>query len=255
MPSLRAASLSFFILAAGCSAGPEASTAPSDVIGGVSTTDFPDVGQITSGCTATLIHPRAMLTASHCCQRETSCKKVKIGGRTIGTTATNHPDFVVAPEGGITPSVDVSILVLDERVDDIAPRRLAVTPPATGRPIVFVGFGCSAFGGAGYGTKRTGTNEIDFFGANVDGADQARFAHTFGWHSKPLASLDGGTPNDDANICPGDSGGPTFWQEDGKPVLAGVHTLVGPTFGYSCQVSENRAWIDSQLAKLEPVRD
>lgn len=254
MPRLRALvalAPSLLALALGCSSAPDPTPAVSDVIGGAATTDFPDVGQLTSGCTATLIHPRAMLTASHCCQRDTSCKKVKIGGRTVGASPINHPEFTVAPNGGITPSVDVSILVLDQRIDDVPLRRLATTLPAVGRPIRFVGFGCNAFGGAGYGTKRTGTNEVAFFGANVDGNDHARFAATFGWYSRPLASLDGGTPNDDANICPGDSGGPTFWEEGGELVVAGVHTLVGSTFGYSCLVTANRTWIDAQLAKLD----
>lgn len=243
-PCLVLVSLSF----AACAPTPETTTDAPAIIGGSTTDDYPDVGRVTSGCTATLVHPRAMLTAAHCCQRETSCKRVTIGGRTIDVTAKNHPDFAVAEGGGITPSVDIALLFLDEPVEDIAPRKLASSLPAAGRPIRFVGFGCSAFGGAGSGIKRTGTNEVAFWGSNVSGGDRERFADVFGWHSRPV---DGGTPNDDANICPGDSGGPTFWTEGGEAVLAGIHTLVGPTFGYSCLVTARRDWIDENLRALD----
>ena len=86
---LALSSLVLVLLAAACSSstGDDVASDTSEVIGGDATTSYPDVAQITSGCTATLVHPRALLTAAHCCQRETSCKRVKIGGRAIETTA------------------------------------------------------------------------------------------------------------------------------------------------------------------------
>ena len=136
------------VLLSACSArddAPTDGTAEDEIIGGETTADYPDVAHITSGCTATLIHPRAMLTAAHCCQRATSCKAVSIAGRRIRTEPVNHPDFQVAPDGGISPNFDVSILVLNEAVTDVRPRKLARSAPYVGLPIRFIGFGCSAF--------------------------------------------------------------------------------------------------------------
>ena len=100
MMTLRFLSLALALLGfAACAPASQTSNDAPEIIGGSTTDEFPDVARITSGCTATLIHPRVMLTAAHCCQRETSCKQVTIGGRTIGVTAKNHPDFTVAMLG------------------------------------------------------------------------------------------------------------------------------------------------------------
>jgi len=68
------------------------------VIGGEPTLAYPDVAHVTSGCSATLIHPRALLTAGHCCQSASACKQVVLGGRRLATRPIVHPSFFIAPD-------------------------------------------------------------------------------------------------------------------------------------------------------------
>ena len=162
--------------------------------------------------------------------------------------AGDHPSSFVSRRyresaaGSITPSYDVAVLILDEPVTEsvATPVPLAAASPTIGTPITFVGFGCDDPDKTGGGIKRVGTNEVEMIGESSVGSRTDLYFGTFGWR----------TTAGEADICPGDSGGPAFWSEGGERVVAGVHTLGSQPFGqhgFSTTVSRHRDWIASHF--------
>jgi secreted trypsin-like serine protease len=173
------------------------------------------------GCTGTLIAPDVVVTAGHCSSVATRVffgSDVTKAGKIVKVRQrVRHPDY---RQGG--RQNDLMVLLLQTRVENIAPRSLAkktlIEKATDGR---VVGFGnTDPLGSSGYGIKR----QVDVPIASpsckgsVDGeSDRTAYGCDTGLEfvaGKPLLAKDS---------CTGDSGGPFYIEEpDGSWVLAGA---------------------------------
>jgi uncharacterized protein YkwD/V8-like Glu-specific endopeptidase len=160
-------------------------------------TGHPAVGLLQSGsagCTATLIGRRTILTAAHCIA--TSSVTFKVGGKSyVSAQVARHPSYSAG-----TASNDVAVAILAQDVVGVAPAPINTAAVTVGQSITLVGFGLTAEGGTGFGTKRMGTNRISSVGST-------RFSFV-----------------GQSNVCNGDSGGPSFVVVGGQELAAGVHS-------------------------------
>lgn len=161
----------------------------STLVSGTYTYERPEVGSMMmdgGACTATLVGPQLVVTASHCVDyrsRETPGRygefEIRLGPSDARSfTITRVAAYMRDPSEVIGPD-DVALLELDAPVPTslATPAPIARTAPATGSDATLYGYGCQARGGGGRFAKQ-------------------RLAITWG--------------EETANLCPGDSGGPTI---------------------------------------------
>jgi secreted trypsin-like serine protease len=204
------------------------------------------------GCTGTLIGPKTVLTAGHCLDCATriyiGSDVEQPGGRIVGVaTKVRHPGY---RDNGYEH--DVMILLLDEEVDDVTPRRLAGTAAidrATNGRVV--GFGhIDPNGEFGYGRKR----QVDVPIASPDcrGSSRGRSdADQYGCH--PGREIVAGRPGLERDSCSGDSGGPFYIEAvAGQWLLAGAVSRATQSARRTCgdggvyvRVDAYRDWIES----------
>lgn len=177
----------------------------------------------TGGCTATLVHPRAISTAQHC-GIPSSIQ--------FGIQAGDGPSVAVTSCVG-DGSQDAMLCELAEEVTQVP-----VTPVLfgceadmylqPGQPVVMAGFGQTSFG-VGGGTKL--------------------------WANQTISAVEPGRvivgeAGDGTSPCPGDSGGPVFLQvEDGSWRVFG--TVLGGTTQTPCNSAADFQRIDAVVANFE----
>ena len=175
----------------------EQSQSAAELINGTVTTARPSVGLLSvSGCTATLIGPRTVLTAAHCVDSDGQADSFCSGGTCVWGTYIRHPNY--------NPSNfdhDIALLRLNQdfqALTGIRPSPIPSGAPHSGLSVNIFGYGCTTWNtSTGYGTKREGWNTIDSV--------------------NPLhIQWDG----NGTRLCQGDSGGPAFWGE----CLVGVNS-------------------------------
>lgn len=154
--------------------------ATEELIGGVYTYERPEVGSI-SGCTATLVGPRLVITAAHCLSYATRTTPGNYGSFQIRRSASDTQRFTIERYVSYGRSVgpdDIALIRLASAVPAsvATPARLARSNPSNGSSIAIYGYGCQA-----RGSRST-------------------------WAKQKINTTWGRTTT---NLCPGDSGGPT----------------------------------------------
>ncbi len=206
---------------------PDALQAPPDPMGIVNGDPVETCGWpttvYTGGCTATLVHPRAISTAQHCGMPSAI---------QFGIQAGDGPSVAVTSCVG-DGSQDAMLCELAEEVTEVP-----VTPVLfgceadmylqPGQPVVMAGFGQTAFG-VGGGTKL--------------------------WANQTISAVEPGRvivgeAGDGTSPCPGDSGGPVFLQvEDGSWRVFG--TVLGGTTQTPCNSAADFQRIDAVVGNFE----
>jgi hypothetical protein len=198
-----------FLLASGCGGEPLDIAQRADrLVNGTTHNGHPAVGALMANgglCTATLVGTKTVLTAAHC---------VEVGGQHrfflenkfwSVTSVARHPSY--DPQRAEN---DVAVVKLESK-PPVTPASITTVPPVKGQELTILGFGATTHSGAGSGTKRIGTNRV----ASVTS-------------TRILIS---GSSGSDANLCFGDSGGPSFATIDGNEVQVGVHSTISGTCG------------------------
>jgi len=225
------------------------------VIGGarVPSTDFLDcvaVGNDSQwGCTGTLIAPKVVLTAGHCADFAT---RIFVGSDVTqpGTVVkvkrrVRHPQYHQGKRN------DLMVLILEQKVEGVAPRKFArkslIDQATDGRVI---GFGnTEATGSFGYGQKRF----VDVPIASPDCRGQIGGEDdnvTYGCDAG--LELVAGRPLLARDSCTGDSGGPFYVQSGTQWLLAAATSRATDSSVSNCgdggvyaRVDRYRAWIDA----------
>lgn len=164
------------------SSEPPTSAAPgSPLVGGSYTYDRPEVGSI-SGCTATLVGPRLVITAAHCLSYGSRTSPGRYGSFEIRRFRGDSQRYTIrryVSYGRTVGRHDVALIQLESAVpESIAPPAgLASASPSDGTPVTIFGYGCQRRGTSGTWAKQ---------------------------------SIDTNWGRTTTTLCPGDSGGPTL---------------------------------------------
>jgi hypothetical protein len=142
-----------------------------------------------SGCTATIVGPRAIITAAHCA-RNGATSTFTVNGKGYGAKITRHPRY--------PGPVDIAMGVINEEVKGIVPVQLDDRAAVIDDMITLLGYGCTNPGGGGGndGVLRYGESKVISVKGN-QGFDVTSY-------------MKGG-----AAVCYGDSGGPAYRLVDG----------------------------------------
>ncbi len=164
---------------------------------------WPEVIRIrsgTSGCSATIVGPRAILTAAHCANNGATAT-FTYKGANYSAKITRSPIWPAKDQ-------DVAIGILSSDIPGVTPHIIGGEAKVK-TEITLLGYGCihPPSGGGGVGT-----------GGN-DGILRIGKSTIVSFSSYDMVSRSGG-----AALCQGDSGGPAFVQVDGKYLLLGVNS-------------------------------
>jgi hypothetical protein len=194
-------------LASGCDPPPaalcyqdSASAVTSAIVNGQPDTRHVAVGRLASGCTATLVGARTVLTAAHCIAGSSEATVQLAGKEYASRRVVVHPKY-----GVVSDSYDLGLVLLESAPGGVPPIPLALAPPAVGDALTLLGFGITAAGRSDDGTRRSATNTIA-------GVRSLSFTYC-------------GSSGGVGNICTRDSGGPSLREtSSGSQELLGVHS-------------------------------
>jgi secreted trypsin-like serine protease len=243
------------LLAAACSSAPDPDTTTNDsaLIGGrtANASELPGIVYLQSGCTATKVAPKRILTAAHCALDPATTDPKWAPGAKLGWSRNPsagftpltiakvdvHPAWIKACEAAFCAAssaavkLDAPDIAILELEDDIAVDVAAVSADtvSVGAPVVLVGYGCTkgvlvADDRPTPALARAEAHTIDASATVHDGSavtrdDVARIAAIYSITPGPGAS------DASAGLCPGDSGGPLYAaRASGELVVVGVNS-------------------------------
>lgn len=171
-------------------------------------------------CTASVIGPRALLTAAHCVDlgKEPGSSEphagggtVEIAGRSYALSCEMERSYAEADVGDPRSSSDYALCALDRQVpvSDFRPETISTATISIGGAVLLAGYGCTGIviqtvNGQeeltykdGDGILRMGDEKISFVGDRASSEPHPVWITT---------QNDGREPT----LCPGDSGGPVF---------------------------------------------
>ena len=203
----------------GCADTEAIGTDEQAIINGTPTDERPEVGLITnSGCTATLVASKVILTAAHCVGFQT--------GPTSDGFLTGHGEFFaidyVSSKTNSAPGWDdLAVARLTSRVpsSSAVPTRAAYAGAGANETVTVYGYGCidRANPSVGYGTKRK---------------------YSYPYYMRYQIDL----------LCPGDSGGPMIHPYNGViEVNSGYYLDGGDIFA---SVNDNYSWVSAWVNYL-----
>ncbi|MDB5604136.1 MAG: peptidase [Bradyrhizobium sp.] len=171
------------------------------------------VGSRGNFCTGSLVAPDLVLSVAHCLQPGAVYKIVEYGAdrqpqlREVKKVAA-HPGFNMQAMLAHRATADVSLLQLETPKENPSPIGMPTTPLAAGERFTIAGVGVTVRGdGKSGGTVRT----AELIATGQPGTLQIRLVDSAGLGTR--AGL---------GACTGDSGGPVFEDQQGKPVIVGV---------------------------------
>jgi secreted trypsin-like serine protease len=184
------------------------------------------VGSRGNFCTGSLIAPDLVLSVAHCVQPGATYKIVEYSAdrqpqlKDVKRVAA-HPSFNMQAMLAHRATADVSLLQLEIPKKNLSPIGTPTAPLAAGDRFTIAGVGVTVRGdGKSGGTVRT----ADLIATGQPGTLQIRLVDPAGQGMR--AGL---------GACTGDSGGPVFEDQQGKPVIVGVISWsTGPNGSGGC---------------------
>ena len=238
---------------------PDSEQGDDALVGGQAATlgQFPATVYLKSGCTATKVAPKRLLTAAHCVLDPATVSIRFPKGSKISVTrdpakgyvdveiadALVHPTWLKACEDAYCAAssvtarldaADVAVLELATDLDDVPVAPVAAAPLAAGERVTVLGYGCTVGvlvpdDRAAISLKYAETTLVPADRAVHDGSavlasDVAQVAGIYSLTAGP------GAAKANAGLCPGDSGGPLYAKRDGALVVVGVNSnyTLGP---------------------------
>ena len=202
---------------------------PAHIFGGLpaKTADFPDCVAVLGAdciCTGTLIGPNVVITAGHC--DEGNCVDTVIVGNDInqpGRTVKVKKSIRNAGFNGNTLTDDLTLLILEESIDNVKPRPIAQGAEVDdAASLELAGFGKTETNGVG----KKFVVEVTVASTSCSADD----ATGFGCHqNKEIVA--GGNGHDS---CNGDSGGPAYVKTSTGFKLAGATSRAASNTVHNC---------------------
>jgi hypothetical protein len=239
---------------AACSSADSATTTGNDaLINGkdASASDLPGILYIKSGCTATKVAPRILMTAAHCVLDTATTDSKYPAGSTLSwsllpssgwtdakvLSSTIHPLWVSGCDATYCAlstatqrmdAPDIAVIELTDEIAGVTTATIGADALVPGDAVTIVGYGCTvgalmadtrpSIGLSEATTTTIPASDAVHDGSAVKATDVPQVAGIYSLTPGP------GLKAGSAGLCPGDSGGPLYAKQGGKMVVVGINS-------------------------------